>query len=53
MVYALGGDAINKVLSGRMNFRILNWFSGFYLIAFSIWKLSYLIVGGEFILGVG
>lgn len=43
MVYALGGDAVGKALSGRVNFRILNWLSGFYLIVFSLWKLHHFI----------
>lgn len=45
MVYALGGSAVSKVLSGKVSFRILNWLSGFYLIAFSILKLHHLIEG--------
>lgn len=39
MVYALGGDVMGKMLSGRISFRLLNWLGGSYLVAFSIWKL--------------
>jgi threonine/homoserine/homoserine lactone efflux protein len=53
MVYALGGDIVGKMLSGRVNFRILNWLSGFYLIAFSIWKLHHFIKDEGFLWGVG
>ncbi|APV43025.1 Threonine/homoserine/homoserine lactone efflux protein [Pseudomonas frederiksbergensis] len=45
MVYVLGGGAVSNTLSGRVNFKILSWLSGFYLIAFSIWKLHHLISG--------
>lgn len=45
MVYALGGGAVNKILSGRVNFKILSWLCGAYLIAFSIWKLHHFISG--------
>lgn len=52
MVYALGGDAVGKMLSGRVSFRILNWLSGFYLIAFSIWKLHDFIKGEGLLWGM-
>jgi Putative threonine efflux protein len=45
MVYVLGGGAVSNTLSGRVNFKILSWLSGFYLIAFSIWKLHHFISG--------
>lgn len=53
MVYALSGDAVGRMLSGRVSFRILNWLSGFYLITFSMWKLGCLIKAEGLLLGVG
>lgn len=53
MVYALGGDAVGKVFSGSLNLRILNWLSGCYLIAFSIWKLHHFIKDEGFLWGMG
>lgn len=53
MVYALGGDAIGKMLGGRVNFRLLNWLGGVYLVAFSIWKLHDLIKDKGLLWGMG
>ena len=53
MVYALGGDVIGKILSGRVSFRVLNWLGGIYLVAFSIWKLHYLIKDKGLLWGMG
>ena len=53
MVYALGGDVVGKMLSGRVIFRILNWLGGFYLIVFSIWKLHHFIKNEGFLWGMG
>jgi threonine/homoserine/homoserine lactone efflux protein len=53
MVYALGGDVIGKILSGRISFRFLNWLGGTYLVAFSIWKLHDLIKDKGLLWGMG
>lgn len=52
MVYALGGDAVGKALSGRVSFRLLNWLSGFYLIVFSLWTLHSFIKDKGYLWGM-
>lgn len=53
MVYVLGGDAVGKLLSGKVSFRILNGLSGICLIVFALWKFHYFIKEKGLLWGMG